>query len=129
VDARAPKSLAHQHVWAAVRAAQANRLQTSMNLALGSALASIGLTVPAVAVASRVLDQPLTLGLQPKDVVLLVLTVVVSIMTVAPPSSCSILVEIEAEWNAGKGQVGRIGISLQDPLTRRAVPVVDTGDT
>ena len=38
--------------WAAVRAARANRLQTSLNLALGSALASIGLTIPVVAVAS-----------------------------------------------------------------------------
>ena len=47
---------------AALRAAQANRLQTSLNLALGSALASIGLTIPAVAVVSIVLGQPLELG-------------------------------------------------------------------
>ncbi len=59
---------------AAVRAARANRLQTSLNLALGSALASIGLTIPAVAVVSIVLGQPLELGLGPKDVVLLALT-------------------------------------------------------
>lgn len=59
---------------AALLAARANRLQTSLNLALGSALASIGLTVPVVAVAAIVLDLPLTLGLGSKDLVLLVLT-------------------------------------------------------
>src|SRR5262249_46591421 len=48
---------------AAVRAAQADRLQTSMNLAIGSALASIGLTIPAVAVTSVLLDLNLVLGL------------------------------------------------------------------
>ncbi|MET7403502.1 ionic transporter y4hA [Dactylosporangium sp. NPDC005572] len=69
---------------AAVRAAARNRVQTSFNLALGSALASIGLTIPAIAVAAKVLDQPLTLGLPAKDLVLLTLTVVVSVMTVAP---------------------------------------------
>jgi Ca2+:H+ antiporter len=67
--------------WAAVRAARANRLQTSMNLALGSALASIGLTIPVVAVASVALDIPLTLGLDPKDLVLLLLTFVVGAIT------------------------------------------------
>ena len=50
--------------WAAVRAARANRLQTSMNLAIGSALATIGLTVPLVVVASIVFDLPLVLGLR-----------------------------------------------------------------
>jgi Ca2+:H+ antiporter len=69
---------------AAVRAARANRLQTSMNLAIGSALASIGLTIPVVAVASVVLDIPLVLGLdEPKDVVMLTLTFVVSAVTLA----------------------------------------------
>src|SRR5450755_1479856 len=53
--------------WAAVRAARADRLQTSLNLALGSALASIGLTIPAVALASTLLGMPLSLGLAPKD--------------------------------------------------------------
>jgi Ca2+:H+ antiporter len=67
--------------WAAVRAAAADRLQTSMNLALGSALASIGLTIPVVAVASVALDIPLTLGLDPKDLVLLVLTFLVGAIT------------------------------------------------
>jgi Ca2+:H+ antiporter len=67
--------------YAAVRAAVANRLQTSMNLALGSALASIGLTIPAVALASVLLDLPLVLGLDAKDLVLLTLTFVVSTIT------------------------------------------------
>ncbi|MDH4392996.1 MAG: ionic transporter y4hA [Aquabacterium sp.] len=67
--------------WAAVRAALADRLQTSMNLALGSALASIGLTIPAVVVTATVLDLPLTLGLPPKDLVLLALTFLVGAIT------------------------------------------------
>ncbi len=67
--------------WAAVRAARANRLQTSLNLALGSALASIGLTIPAVALASVLIGMPLALGLQPKDLVLLVLTFIVASIT------------------------------------------------
>ena len=62
---------------AAVRAARANRLQTSMNLALGSALATIGLTIPAVVAASVLFDVPLVLGLDPKDIVLLGVTFVV----------------------------------------------------
>jgi Ca2+:H+ antiporter len=70
--------------FAAVRAARANRLQTSMNLAIGSALASIGLTIPVVAAASVVLGIPLVLGLdEPKDVVMLALTFVVSAVTLA----------------------------------------------
>ena len=67
--------------WAAVRAARADRLQSSMNLAIGSALASIGLTVPAVVVASAVFHFPLMLGLDAKDMVLLALTFVVSAVT------------------------------------------------
>jgi len=67
--------------WAAVRAARANRFQTSMNLAVGSALASIGLTVPVVVVASIALDLPLVLGLNPKEMVLLSVTFVVSAVT------------------------------------------------
>ncbi len=66
---------------AALRAARANRLQTSLNLALGSALASIGLTIPAVAVVSIVLGQPLELGLGEKDQVLLALTLLVGVIT------------------------------------------------
>ena len=67
--------------WAAVRAAHADRLQTSMNLAIGSALASIGLTIPVVALASIVFDFPLVLGLEPKDLVMLALTFVVGTIT------------------------------------------------
>ena len=66
---------------AALRAARLNRLQTSLNLALGSALASIGLTIPAVAVVSIVLGQPLELGLGAKDQVLLALTLLVGVIT------------------------------------------------
>ena len=67
--------------WAAVRAARADRLQTSLNLALGSALASIGLTIPTVAILSLVLERPLRLGLAPKDLVLLALTFAVGAIT------------------------------------------------
>jgi Ca2+:H+ antiporter len=66
---------------AALRAARANRLQTSLNLALGSALATIGLTIPAVAVVSIVLHQPMELGLGAKDQVLLALTLLVGVIT------------------------------------------------
>jgi Ca2+:H+ antiporter len=65
----------------ALGAARANRLQTSLNLALGSALASIGLTIPAVAVVSIALGQPLQLGLGLKDEVLLALTLLVGVIT------------------------------------------------
>jgi len=66
---------------ASFRAASVNRLQTSMNLALGSALASIGLTIPAVAAASLVLKTPLTLGLDAKGEVLLSLTLLLLVIT------------------------------------------------
>jgi Ca2+:H+ antiporter len=66
---------------AALRAARANRLQTSLNLALGSALASIGLTIPAVAVVSITLGQQLDLGLDAKEIVLLSLTLLVGVIT------------------------------------------------
>ncbi len=69
---------------AAVRAAHRNRVQTSLNLAYGSSLASIGLTIPAIALASIWLPGELTLGLGPKDLVLMALTVVVSVLTIAP---------------------------------------------
>ena len=68
---------------AAVRAARMNRLQTSMNLAIGSALATIGLTIPAVAVASRLLNIELQLGLDAKSMALLVFTFLVSSVTLA----------------------------------------------
>jgi Ca2+:H+ antiporter len=66
---------------ASFRAARINRLQTSMNLALGSALASIGLTIPAVAAASLILKTPLTLGLDAKGEVLLSLTLLLLVIT------------------------------------------------
>lgn len=66
---------------ASYRAATANRLQTSVNLALGSALASLGLTIPAVAGISLLLGKPLTLGIGPKDEILLALTLIISILT------------------------------------------------
>jgi Ca2+:H+ antiporter len=69
---------------AAARAARGNRIQTSLNLALGSAMASIGLTIPAIAIASIWLEGPLLLGLGPVQMVLLALTVVVSVLTVVP---------------------------------------------
>jgi Ca2+:H+ antiporter len=66
---------------AALRAARANRLQTCLNLALGSALASIGLTIPAVAAVSLAMGLQLQLGLGIKDEVLLALTLFVSVIT------------------------------------------------
>ncbi|MBA8943374.1 MULTISPECIES: calcium:proton antiporter [Streptomyces] len=69
---------------AATRAARRNQVQTSMNLALGSAMASIGLTIPAVALASLWLPGPLVLGLGNTHMVLLALTVVVGALTVVP---------------------------------------------
>lgn len=64
----APESLA------AMKAAKINQLQTSLNLALGSGAASIALTIPAVSFYSIVFDQPLTLGLDSKGLIFLILT-------------------------------------------------------
>lgn len=66
---------------AALRAARANRLQNSLNLALGSALASIGLTIPVVAAVGLAIGLPLQLGLEPKDQLLLLLTIVLGVIT------------------------------------------------
>ncbi|WP_448659895.1 calcium:proton antiporter [Sphingomonas sp. CJ99] len=71
----APESLA------AMRAARRNRLQTSLNLALGSALATIGLTIPVVVIAALLLDIPLALGIEPKHVVLLGLSLIVAVLS------------------------------------------------
>jgi Ca2+:H+ antiporter len=68
---------------AAMRAAHANRLQTSLNLAIGSALASIGLTIPAVVCVAVWLNLPLQLGIEGKDLVLLALTFGVGTLTMA----------------------------------------------
>jgi Ca2+:H+ antiporter len=72
----APESIA------AVRNAMRNRVQLSLNLAYGSAMASIGLTIPTVAVAMIWLSGPLRLGLQPVQLILFALTVVVTTFTV-----------------------------------------------
>jgi Ca2+:H+ antiporter len=66
---------------AAVAAARKNDLQKSINLALGSSLATIGLTIPAVAVAAYALDKQLVLGLNAQEMVLLVLTFLLSMLT------------------------------------------------
>ncbi len=72
---------------AAVRAAADNRVQVSFNLAYGSAMASIGLTIPAIAVAKIWLDAPLELGLQTTQLVLLSLSAIVAVLTVVPGRS------------------------------------------
>jgi Ca2+:H+ antiporter len=69
---------------AALRNARRGRVQTSLNLALGSAMASIALTIPALAVASIWLDSALVLGLGSTQVVLLALTMLVGALTVLP---------------------------------------------
>jgi Ca2+:H+ antiporter len=69
---------------AALRNASRDRVQTSLNLAFGSAMASIGLTIPAIAVASIWLEGPLVLGLGATQMVLLAITVVVAGLTVLP---------------------------------------------
>ena len=69
---------------AAVRNARRDRIQTSFNLAFGSAIASIGLTIPAIALATIWVDGPLVLGLEPTQMVLLAITAVVGALTVLP---------------------------------------------
>lgn len=69
---------------AASKAALRNRMQTSLNLGLGSAMASIGLTIPSIAIASIWLPGPLTLGLEPVQLVLFAVTVVVAVLTIVP---------------------------------------------
>ncbi len=69
---------------AAVNAARRNQVQIGLNLALGSAMASIGLTIPVIAVASIWLSGPLILGLGATQMVLLALTVVVGTLTIVP---------------------------------------------
>jgi Ca2+:H+ antiporter len=76
-----PESIAAVH---AARAARRDRLQTSLNLGFGSAIASIGLTIPTIAVATLWLDVDLVLGLGAVQTTLLALTVVVGVLTVVP---------------------------------------------
>lgn len=66
---------------AAIRAALNDDLQRSLNLALGSACATIGLTIPAVAIASLITGRGLTLGLDSGDTVLLILALTVSVVS------------------------------------------------
>lgn len=66
---------------AALRAARKNRLQTSLNLALGSALASIGLTIPAVAIVSLMTGMSVTLGIDTKSMVLLLLSLFIVMLS------------------------------------------------
>src|SRR6202051_2818245 len=66
---------------AAIAAARKNDLQKGMNLALGSSLATLGLTIPAVAVAAYALDKQLVLGLNEQEMVLLVMTLLLSMLT------------------------------------------------
>ncbi|HVY15938.1 MAG TPA: hypothetical protein VHB27_11975 [Rhodopila sp.] len=66
---------------AALKAARANRLQTSLNLALGSAMASIGLTIPAVAAISIATGWTLVLGLDLRETILLGLSLLVSTLS------------------------------------------------
>ena len=68
----------------AVRSARRGRVQTSINLAFGSSMASIGLTIPAIAIASIWLDGPLVLGLDSAQIVLFAITIAVSTLTVIP---------------------------------------------
>jgi Ca2+:H+ antiporter len=66
---------------AAIAAARQNDLQKSINLALGSSLATLGLTIPAVAVVAYALGKTLVLGLELREVVLLAMTLVLSMLT------------------------------------------------
>jgi Ca2+:H+ antiporter len=69
---------------AAMRNARRDRMQTSFNLAFGSAMASIGLTIPVIAVATIWIDTPLVLGLGATQMVLFALSIVVAALTVLP---------------------------------------------
>lgn len=73
--------------WAAINAARANRLQTSLNLALGSGIASIALTIPTVIVYAMATQQNLVLGLDPKSMVFLVMTFLVGAITLGAGKS------------------------------------------
>jgi Ca2+:H+ antiporter len=66
---------------AAVRAASRDNLQKSLNLVLGSSLATIGLTIPAIAAANIILQKPLVLGLDPRDMAMVMMTLAASILT------------------------------------------------
>ena len=67
----------------AVRAATANHLQRSINIFLGSVLSTIGLTIPAMVLVTRWTGHSIILGLRPTDMVMLLLTLAVSVVTFA----------------------------------------------
>ncbi|AGG32900.1 Sodium/calcium exchanger membrane region [beta proteobacterium CB] len=69
--------------YAALRAARANRLQSSLNLALGSALASIGLTIPTVAAFAILFDLPISLGISSLNMTLMYLSFFIGGLTLA----------------------------------------------
>lgn len=69
--------------YASLRAAANNQLQTSLNLALGSALATIGLTIPVVAVVAIAMDMTLVLGLDNKSIVLLILSLFIASLSMS----------------------------------------------
>ncbi len=69
--------------YASLRAAANNQLQTSLNLALGSALATIGLTIPVVAVVAIAIDMTLVLGLDNKSIVLLILSLFIASLSMS----------------------------------------------
>ena len=96
---------------AGVRAARRDRMQTSLNLAYGSAIASIGLTVPAIAMASIWLPGQLELGLGSVQIVLLVLTVVVSILTIVPGRATRL------QGAVLDGRVRRLPVPVDRPLS------------
>ncbi len=75
---------------ASIRAAKANRLQTGINLALGSALASLCLTIPTVALISLALGQDLVLGLEAEHIVLLVLSLFMATLSLATGRTTSL---------------------------------------
>ena len=66
---------------AATKSALRNRLQNSINLALGSAIASIGLTIPTVAIVALALNRQMALGVSTTDITLLALTLFISALT------------------------------------------------
>jgi hypothetical protein len=100
----------------AVRAAGRNRLRGSVNLAVGSAMASIGLTIRSITLATIWLDGPVALGLEPAQLVVLALTVVVGVLVVVPrratpgrvclPVPHSLIAERRAKPQRARGSVG-----------------------
>jgi len=69
--------------YAAIRAAKANRLQSSLNLALGSALASIGLSIPTIAGIAIYFNLPLSLGISDLNMTLMYLTLFIGALTLS----------------------------------------------